>query len=167
MKYCMYIISALCAVAAASNTRGARNLEKDLLASDADLLNITEAMSCPFGGGLVFFNIAISIIPTHDFTPCKSTQQADIGGMISEKLWEVGVQSVFENMTFVDGICTTPSTATSSLEPVRGRALQYPWGGFIWWGGGVSSNSDVRCCIIFIRSILTQTSTTGLSWLPS
>ena len=157
MKYCMYIISALCAVAAASNTRGARNLEKDLLASDA----------CPFGSGLVFFNITITITPTDPFTPCNSTQQADIGRMISEKLWEVGIQTrQFENMIFVDGICTTPSMAASSLDLVGGRALQFP-GGFTWWGGGVSSNSDVSCCIIFIRSILTQTSTTGLSWLSS
>ena len=162
MKKCMYIILALCAVAAATNTRGARDLEaqKNDLPAERGLL-LLGGSSCPLReSAIVFFNVETKIHSAD--AKCRHRKLDRIGDMINDQLREVGIGDVvteLKNTTFLAGVCTDPEKDFSTRNR---RELWTPNWYISYVGGGVSSNCDVNPCSIFVRSILTQISVTGL-----
>jgi hypothetical protein len=158
MKKCMYIILALCAVAAASNTRGARDLEAQKKALPEERDRMLFGSSCPIHA----FTVETTIRGDgEDYAECSTSELVHIGLMIDVQLQEIGyVVEQLVNMVFHTHVCPQPDeTVSSTLGTGPVRKLQ---GGFIWYGGAVSSNCDVNPCSIFVRSILTQISVTGL-----
>ena len=164
MKNCLYVLPALFAVAVASNIRGdARDPEagENAFSEERDLQLLGED-SCPFDGSAAFFNVGVQITRSamSNIFECDEAILVQIGEMINEKLGEVGAGDELASTTFVAGVCADPETVTST-GPNRELHANF----FLSFGPGVSSNCDVNPCSIFVRSILTQTVTTGLPGL--
>jgi len=157
----------------------------NVMPEERELLHAS--LDCPAGNtSSVFFNVQTEIRAI--YSTCNAKWLGRIGDMIDDILAEVGIGGTgiveLENTYFLAGVCREPDeivlatvkvTDETVLSTVQepdeitlsmlgsGRKL---WAtGFIWFGGGVSSNCDGNPCSIFVRSILTQISTTGLHWL--
>jgi hypothetical protein len=116
--------------------------------------------SCLFRKAVVFFNVTTKI-RSRD-AKCGDRKLSQIGKMVNTQLRELGIgeDDVVElaDTVFHARVCKVPETNS----PTQGgdRELWTPWS--TWMGGGVSSNYDVNPCSTFVRSILTQSSATGL-----
>ena len=86
---------------------------------------------CPYGGGVVLFNVETTIIPGGGATQCNETTLASIGEMISSNFVSAGI-SAMPGTTFVSEFCSLPSLFSFIRRKLATTT------GFVWKGGGVS-----------------------------